>query len=122
MTSWNEPRRNVVFCCLFDSKYVKKKKQKRMEKREPREKKKRRREKKKRKGRKRKKSSFVIQFTYRSSTTSISSLSRSTLTLCSAVLSILHILIKFYPVDKITVRSCLTTRSPMTSTSLKDTR
>lgn len=119
MTSWNEPRRNVVFCCLFDSKYDKKKKQKRMEKSEPREIRKRRRQ---RKGRKKKKSSFVIQFTYRSSTTSISSLSRSTPTLCSAVLSILHILIKFYPVDKITVRSCLTTRSPMTSTSLKDTR
>ena len=116
MTSWNEPRRNVVFCCMFDSKYVKKKKQKRMEKKEPREKK-------KRKGRRQKKKSlFVIQFTYRSSTTPISSLSRSTPTLCSAVLSILHILIKFYPADKITVRSCLTTRSPMTSTSLKDTR
>lgn len=117
MTSWNELRRNVVFCCLFDGKYVKKKKQERMEKRELREKKKRKGRKKKKK-----KSSFVIQFSYRSSPTPISSLSRSTPTLCSAVLSILHILIKFYPVDKITVRSCLTTRSPMMSTSLKDTR
>ena len=54
MTSWKEQRRNVVFCCLFNCKYVRKRKQKRMVEEKKRKKRKKRR--------KRKKSLFVIQF------------------------------------------------------------
>ena len=54
MTSWKEQRRNVVFCCLFNCKYVRKRKQKRMVEEKKRKKRKRKR--------KRKKSLFVIQF------------------------------------------------------------